>query len=149
MNNRVVDILVYIVNEIKAKKGYVDNIDRIARDLVNKGYTEGEINNALSWLIGSVKANDIHSHSTFRILHQTEKAVITPQAFGYIIQLKELGLINSSEMEEIIEECMIGTKPVTLDEVKSIAASLVFEDGESEFRIHGGFYVADRRNIMH
>jgi uncharacterized protein Smg (DUF494 family) len=53
--------------------------------------------------------------------------IILPSAFGYLIQLKELGLLNEPEMEQIIEKSlMIGASQVTVDDMKAIVASSLF-----------------------
>lgn len=156
MNERVVEILVYIMSEIKDRQGKLDKIDSISKDLLQRGYTQGEINAALSWLFEKLKPNteeilhktDFHLSGSFRILHDAERAVITPKAYGYLIQLKELGLIDLSEMEQIIERAMtIGSNSIDEEEMKTIVASLLFDSEYSN--IDNSFLIMDKQNIIH
>jgi len=157
MNERVVEILVYIMSEIKDREGKLNKIDSISKELLQKGYTEGEINAAFSWLFEKLKLNteeilqetDPHLSGSFRILHDAEKAVITPKAYGYLIQLKELGLIDLSEMEQIIERAMIiGSNSVDEEEMKTIVASLLF-DSDYLNNIDSSFLIMDKQDIIH
>lgn len=135
MNEKVVEILVYIMQEIKSTKQEIGDLELLSKDLIGKGYTNHEISHAFSWLFDRMKDNfteimrnkgPISPHS-FRVLHEVEKMIITPAAYGYLIQLKELDLLNDPEMEQIIEKAlMLGTNQVSIDDMKAIVASSLF-----------------------
>ncbi|HDL78601.1 MAG TPA: DUF494 family protein, partial [Bacteroidetes bacterium] len=74
----------------------------------------------------------------FRVLHEAEKVVIHPEAHGYLIQLKELGIITQSDMEQIIERAMmLGVSSVTDDDIKSIVVSLLFNSDDADDQLLG------------
>ncbi|MCD6166340.1 DUF494 family protein [bacterium] len=134
MNERVVEILVYLMSEIQNNKGNIDQIDTISQELINKGYTENEINIAFSWLFEKMQSEteevlentELVSEESFRVLHDTEKMVISPKAHGYLLQLKNWGLIDTVGMEQVIERAtMLGRGPITENEIKSIVAALL------------------------
>ena len=50
MNERVVEILIYLMTEIRENRGGMEQVDGISKDLKQQGYTENEINAAFSWL---------------------------------------------------------------------------------------------------
>jgi len=43
MNERVVEILVYIMNEMQGEKAAPNHMELISRDLLQRGYSENEI----------------------------------------------------------------------------------------------------------
>jgi len=139
MNERVVEILVYLMSQIRENNGGTEGIDGMSKELLSQGYTENEINAAFSWLFEKIQmdqkeilgesSNELHN--SFRVLHEAEKLVIRPQAQGYLIQLKELGIITESDMEQIIERAMmLGVNAVSAEDIKSIVVSLLFSSDE-------------------
>ncbi len=79
--------------------------------LTNSGYTPTEISTAFSWLyekidlgenlVKEISKSSPHSH---RVLHDAERMVFTPEAHGYLIQLRELGLISEEDIETVIDQ---------------------------------------------
>ena len=135
MNERVVEILVYIMKEIKSTEQGVGGLDLLSEELVQRGYTENEISSAFSWLFDKIKDSfdELVKNTgptlpaSFRVLHEVERMIIMPDAYGYLIQLKELGLLDETEMEQMIDRAlMLGTSRVTLDDMKTIVASSMF-----------------------
>ena len=67
-----------------------------------------------------------------RRIHVTERAVITPEAHGYLIQLRELGLLDDMEVETAIDRIMMaGFGQVGMQEMKSVIASIMFDYDDS------------------
>lgn len=149
MNERVMEILVYIMNEIRQKKKGLGELAVLSRDLMQRGYTESEINSAFSWLlermqngIDAVMDNEENAfEQSSRFLHEVERMVLTPEAFGYLLQLRELGLITHAEMETVIERAMmLGSPKVTAGDIKTMVASMLFgTDGFSD----GSYFLWD------
>jgi len=135
MNERVVEILVYIMSEIRGNKTVAAQLEVLSRDLVQRGYTENEISSAFSWLVDRYKSDfeelarnsgPTLSHS-FRILHDLERLVITPAAQGYLLQLRALGILDDADLEGIIERAMmVGSPRIDESEIKSLIASTLF-----------------------
>ena len=66
-----------------------------------------------------------HSH---RVLHNAERFIITPESHGYLIQLRELGLISDMDMEVIIDKIMLsGYTNVELQDMKIIIAGYLLD----------------------
>jgi len=123
------------MKEIKSTDQGVGRLDLLSEELVQKGYTENEISSAFSWLFDRIKNNfdELLKNTgptlptSFRVLHEVERMIIQPEAHGYLIQLKELGLLDETEMEQMIDRAlMLGTSRVTLDDMKAIVASSMF-----------------------
>ncbi|MCK5740266.1 DUF494 family protein [bacterium] len=136
MNERVVEILIYIMKEMQEADDGLGELDVLSAELEQKGYTENEIKSALAWLLdkmGETNNNEIVQNSgtilagSFRVLHEVERMIISPSAFGYLIQLRELGLIDDMDLERMLERAlMLGSSYVKLDDMKTLVASSLF-----------------------
>lgn len=136
MQEKIVEILVYLISELR-KNTPIGDIDLTI--LSKKGYSTAEISTAFNWLYEKVSHGDAiitdtarsspHSH---RVLHEAESAVISPEAFGYLIQLRELGLVNDLDIEVIIDRIMMsGYLMVGTEEIKYLVVSLLMENDDS------------------
>ena len=157
MNERLVEILIFLMQEIQHNRKGMDQLDGLSKELREQGYTENEINAAFSWLFERIEAqkDDVFlkdqgaGESSFRVLHEVEKMVLSPKAYGYILQLRELGLITQAEMEQIIERAMmLGVPQIDIEDVKSIVASIFFNGEDSEFP-QLGKSILDTDGIVH
>jgi uncharacterized protein Smg (DUF494 family) len=155
MNERVVEILVYIMNEMRGEKAAPNHLEIISRDLQRRGYTENEISSAFSWLYERYQNEneELLRHTgpmlpgSFRVLHDLERIVIAPEGYGYLLQLKHLGILDDVEIEQVIERAMmLGATRLSEDEIKSLVASALFNsDGASD----GSLFVLEENAIVH
>lgn len=130
MKERIVEILMYIMSEMQSNKGLVD-ID--VGDLRNKGYTQSEISAAFSWLYDNMKLNEVEiahegvpASGSRRVLHDVEKQMLSTEAQGYLIQLRELGLLDDRDFELVIERAVMnGFEKLAASEVQEIVASVL------------------------
>ncbi|HEX9654498.1 MAG TPA: DUF494 family protein [bacterium] len=155
MNDRIIDILILILSEIRKNDARPAKLELLSKDLLKKGYTESEISSAFSWLLSRLK-NDTEEivqnqgpslQNSFRILHEIEQSVISPEAYGYIIQLRELELINEMDMEYVLERSlMLGTSKVFISDIKNIVASMLFNpDG---YGTNGAYLMFDTQPVI-
>ena len=136
MKERIVEIIVYLISELKNNIP-LNEIDLTV--LTTNGYTPMEISTAFSWLYEKIDSEENvpadvaesspHSH---RVLHEAERSVLSPDAFGYLVQLRELGLLKESDIEAVIDRVMLaGYMAVSIPEIKSIVAALLLELDDS------------------
>ncbi|GAB4379932.1 MAG: hypothetical protein Kow0042_29730 [Calditrichia bacterium] len=130
MQQKIIEIIQILIHEIYNFQGksYAD-LELVSRKLIDKGYTEGEVQEALKWLfelfdddpIQPIRQDpSIQDPGTLRILNSFEKEFFTPQAYGFLIQLQKLKLISIPKMELLIERClMMGTDQVDVEDVKA------------------------------
>ncbi|MBR9977618.1 MAG: DUF494 family protein [Bacteroidetes bacterium] len=136
MQERIVEIIVYLIHEMQTDKrlGEVD-----LRALSERGYTQNEISTAFSWLFDKIHLGDnilaqenrshVHSH---RVLHDSERSVITSEAYGYLLELRELRLLDDMDIELAIDRIMMaGFGSVGINEMKSVIASIIFDYDDS------------------
>ena len=130
MKERIVEILIYIMSEMQANKGIAD-ID--LGDLKDKGYTQSEIGAAFSWLYDNMKMSEVGvsyesvpGKGSRRVLHEVEKQMLSTEAQGYIIQLRELGLLDDRDLELVIERVVLsGFEKLTPSELQEIVAAVL------------------------
>ncbi len=137
MNDRLVEILVSIVDRLLNLPEQARTVENLTDDLIAQGYTLGEINNALAWLCHAVDEKffeegkivfDRRSESSLRMLNEYEKSMITPQAYGYILQLSQLGLLDDMQIEELIERAIYTcVDTVEVGDIKRMVPSIILE----------------------
>jgi uncharacterized protein Smg (DUF494 family) len=119
------------------------------------GYTQAEIGAAFSWLFEKLAVSDQigprverQVERSYRILHDVERMIITPEAQGYLIQLRELGILNDAMVETVIDRAMMsGYTNIGLEETRVIVASLVFE--KDELKKFGNRIVSQSSDTIH
>ena len=135
MKERIVEILIYLMSEMQENKTLQD-ID--PSDLKNKGYTQSEISAAYSWIFENMQNSPTGplplgrlGGTSRRVLHDAEKLVFSTESQGYLIQLRELGLLDDVDLETAIERAMVaGYEKLTIGEVRQIVAAILFSKGK-------------------
>ncbi len=137
MKEKVVEILIYLMSAIHDNKR-LSEID--LDDLRSQGYTQTEISAAFSWLYDNMPGGTgtaqaappaADSHRSF---HEAERALLSPDGQGYLIQLTELGLLSSRDLETVIERVMTaGYEQLSVHELGTIVAAVLFaRDGAGD-----------------
>ncbi|HHL73044.1 MAG TPA: DUF494 family protein [Bacteroidetes bacterium] len=156
MNERVVEIIVFLMDQIKGNKNNkLEKLESLSQDLLSRGYSQSEISSAFSWIIDRIK-NDFEelykntgpvSSQSFRVLHELEQMIIEPEAYGYLLQLRELNIIDEVDLEHVIERAMmLGTAHIGIDEIKAITTSLLIQNSNP---FGDTFYIDDKPPTIH
>ncbi|MYK98705.1 MAG: DUF494 domain-containing protein [Gemmatimonadetes bacterium] len=141
---KVMEIIVFLMKHMQDEKGRFNDIADVSQTLVGHGYTQQEVNTAFAWLFDRLQAQaEIVVDPTKplqpkpnRILHAVEQLMIQPDAYGYLLELRELGLITDTQTELIIERAMLtGARSVTRDDIKTIAAPILLESESGQVMI--------------
>lgn len=82
--------------------------------LQDQGYEKNEIKRAISWFFLQAEPDAPESIPTlfrrssrgFRVLSPQEMNRITPEAYGYLIELRRLGIIDDDGLEDIMENAL-------------------------------------------
>jgi len=133
------EILILLMDEFGGSSGTLDEMDQLSEDLIERGYTEQEINTAFYWLYNRFQQGesplyykfDIASpeESAHRVLHTLEQRYVSPAAFGFLIQLRHLNLITPLEFEEVLSRAsMLNLRSATVEDVRMILQTILFED---------------------
>jgi len=137
MERNIVEILVILMREYPEGAISQEEFEPLSKDLVKQGYTTQEIETALFWYHNRQVAKEDAEQITgfmpdsFRVLHDVEKSVIRPEAYGFLIELFQLSMITLSDLDAIIEKSvLLGGRNVDLDDMKSfVAAQIMEQDG--------------------
>ena len=134
MERNIVEILVILLRQYPDGGIKQEDFEPLTEDLIGLGYTKQEIESALFWFYNKLesesKLNIFENSETdsYRVLHEVERAVLTPQAHGYLVELRHLGIISLTEMDRIIERAvLLGGYKVTIDDIKSLVASQMLD----------------------
>jgi uncharacterized protein Smg (DUF494 family) len=140
MYEKVMEIIVLLMKRMQDEQGQFNDIGGMSQVLVNYGYTQQEVNTAFAWLFerlesqaeNLVSPTDPLRRRPNRVLHVVERLIISPEAHGLLIQLRELGLIDDAQTEGIIERAMLtGARTITRDDILAIAASMLINPESS------------------
>jgi Smg protein len=125
--NRIVEYL--IQKFIDASENIFSDGERIPESLLEKGFTESEIEKAVDWLSRRLKENQtnnltyqpIKNQPSVRYLNKVESDYFTPDAHAYIIQLQSIGILSPTQAEQVIEHSyLLGMSKISLQELKAI-----------------------------
>jgi uncharacterized protein Smg (DUF494 family) len=131
MKEKIVELLVHLMSEMQIRVRLSD-IDMA--ELRNKGFTQSEIGEALSWIHenlpvenGRVSVAARSPGGARRLLHDAEKAALSTESQGYLIQLRELGILDERDLETVIERAMFsGFERLSVEEIREIVAAVLF-----------------------
>ncbi len=147
MGNRILEIVVYLMDHMRENHGRLPGVDDLSPDLRNLGYSDSEISSAYSWVMDRYESSHETYYSSFpkqhssnRILTGFERSLFSTEAHGFLVRLMNLDLIDDEQLESIIERGgVFGPRLVTVDQVKVIASAVVF----GEFGELNGFSLFD------
>ncbi len=135
MNERVIEIILYLVSQIRQDTP-IEQID--VRHLSTDGYTDSEIGAAFSWIadrtvFGGVE-RPVKSRTGFRVLHESERSLFEPEAYGYLLQLIEIGVLSDVDLEIILNRAHVaGLSALGVLEVKELVGMLLAESTDVGF----------------
>lgn len=142
MQDRILEIVVYLMNRLTEHPGSMGNIDEMSADLRSMGFTDNEISSAYNWLLRHLEdypdsfafEGGAPNSRAVRVLSENERRLIAPEAFGYLLQLRQLDLLTIEQMEMILDRCtLFANDPIGLKEIKVLASVAMFEGGSSDY----------------
>lgn len=121
---------------MRQHRGHQSSGEDLSSALKNMGYAEYEITTAYNWFLDKFDDTPEQYFSSFpathlsnRILTPVERGRISPDAYGFLIKLMSMSLINDEQFEFILERtAMFESESIALDQIKMIVSSVVFED---------------------
>lgn len=141
MHDRILEIVVYLMSHLNDRQDGLSSLDEMSTDLRSMGFTDNEISSAYSWLLKHFEnypgnfaiSSDKADIRSVRILSDLERKLISPEAYGYLLQLKQLGLITIEQMEMILDRAtLFDSDPLDISDIKILASATLFENGFSD-----------------
>ena len=148
MQERIVELIVYLLTRLQQDRSHTDTID-LSREAHLKGYAETEVNLAFAWIFNHLRTpipektdSEIDFDDELADLTDIEKLVISPEAYGFLLQLINLGVIRESDIEMFVERALaIGKDDINIDDLKSIVANILF--GADSASSYNGYSLYD------
>ena len=133
MQERIIEIIVYLLTEIQQDWNQKARVD-LTSALQLKGYTDIEINLAFSWIFKHLQQPVNPRYPRKSALESgreeypdIEQLILSPDAYGYLLQMIQLGIIKDEEMDQFVERALaFGKDDISVDDLKSIVASILF-----------------------
>lgn len=140
MDERIMDLVSLIADQVQKKQDLFKDEGRIMETLVSSGYRFHEADAALSFVqsLTETTAEDAVEQRLFpssgvRSMSNYERNRFTLEAFSFITKLAQLGIISASQREDVIEKALaLRSGRIEASEVKSLVALSLF-DGNEEF----------------
>jgi Smg protein len=129
MQDKVVEIIVYILSEIKEIKQLSEiNVDTLSE----QGYSDSEINTAFAWIYSKLDEGELifqdegEVSKSHRLFNPVENRIFTVDAKGYLLLLRELGLLNDLDIDLVIERVLLsGYQRINTSELKKFIATII------------------------
>ena len=136
MDTRILEIVFYLMDYIQGSDDQMPSLTQYSSDLKNLGYSKEEISSAYSWILNHLGSSGDNLYSAFprqpgssRVLTDLERAQLTPEAHGFLLKLSNLGIINTEQLEKILDRLGLGgPRSITPEQVKLIASAIVFSE---------------------
>lgn len=132
MTTKVVEVLAKILDGLN-KNFSLEDVNNTLNE--EKQFDKQTVSAAFSLVYDKVAINKIakdtiNSSESIRILNEYELEIIGLEHYNYLIHIQNIGLINSSELELLIEKILIYPLPnISLDDINwLILVSLVEYD---------------------
>ena len=139
MDNRVLEILFYLMDRLHETHGQMAALTEVSGDLKGLGYSDEEISSAYAYILDHLQAGGDrlydgleNSGGSVRILTDLERSRFEPDAYGFLVRASRVGLADSRQLELILGRVgILGEKPVTLEQLRMLVALVAFEDQQT------------------
>jgi uncharacterized protein Smg (DUF494 family) len=129
MQSRVLEIILYYMENFRKDLPLCEeNVPEVCSRLLEKGYAEPEIRDALHWMRGRAEAEGSGREGSraVRILNRKEGFALRPDAYGYLLSLHSWGVASAEQIEEIIERTVLSFgEDIGRSEVQAVADHLL------------------------
>ena len=133
MPERIIEIIVYAMRRFQDEKKSGEKLD-LTSELTSRGYTDSEINLSFSWIYDHLKKNSGDKKSLLDteliedLEYNNENPVLSDEAYGYLIQMIQLGILTEYQVDQILEKAIVsGDEFINTEKVKSFIVNILFD----------------------
>jgi uncharacterized protein Smg (DUF494 family) len=130
LNEKTLHILGILSESVLREKDLFYDAEEIWDDLLHRGYSEREIEDALAHIErislevpGAFWSEHLPCHRSYTA---EEMSRLPPKVRGYLWKLKSRGIIDHALEDEIVQKAMNLEEPAGIREIKTVAALTVF-----------------------
>lgn len=122
---QIVDLIVVLVKRLRLG----EDLTSLPAEAIAP-YEPAQLSAAYSWIL---QRNPMAMNPAApRVLHFAERMMISAEAYGYLLDLVNLGVLDALSLEKVIEKVMFHSlERMPLEKVKAIVADVLFEKGTS------------------
>lgn len=139
MRERVLAIVGIIAQYVMDERDDFNETE-IVEELLAEGYAADEIDAAFSWMeklsLHPTRQSEQRLLSpTWRIFTPEENRALCPEARGFLIRLRSLGILDNESQEEILERALqLDEGELSLKEIKALTALTLFARTQDAWR---------------
>jgi uncharacterized protein Smg (DUF494 family) len=153
MHDRTSRLLIQMIEKILAEPESVQDMDSLVEYLSMLGFSTAEVGHAMGWLLSArADTEEIpflglmgRTPRPIRVLHESESWLLTTAAQGYLMQLREMGVLDDVMVEKVIQAAIVGGDEVLdREEIAEIAAGVILTSGGKSALVSIGALPVDR-----
>lgn len=135
MVNRLMDLVVLVAELSQQSDKSFKELDK---ELLHRGYSAEEIEEAFFWFTSQTRPFEQRPPGTrkgaaVRVLSSWESMGIDGEAYGYLLRLANLGIIDGDQFERILSRIHPNAfEKLHLGDIKTAAAAVVFHMSPEE-----------------
>jgi len=120
----MIDLIIHIYDKITENPEILDHSDSEIDLLVTEGYDKGDVLKAFDYAVTSYNKNK--DPKNIRFLSPDEMRLLSEQAYGFLMNLQIMGLLEPQMVELLITRAMVlQSFPVGLIEIKKLVDFLM------------------------
>jgi uncharacterized protein Smg (DUF494 family) len=141
LDERIINLVSLIAEQVQSKQELFSNEGKIMDSLVNSGYRLHEADAALT-LMQNLAQNDDGAFPAegvdpvpagMRTMNTEERARFSLEAFSFITKLAHLGIISGELREDLLEKALtLQARKIELSHVKTLIALNLFTDAQED-----------------
>ncbi len=137
MKETVLDVLMYLFENYQhGEFSDTDNQDTLRDELTAAGFPLDEVDHAFTWLDGLSEQRqlplDLSVGRSLRVYAREELAKLSPECRGFLLNLEQLGILDSVNREVVIDRLMAFNDEIDLERVKWVCLLVLINRPEAE-----------------
>lgn len=139
MKETVLDVLMYLFENYQhGEFSDTDNQDTLRDELIAAGFPAEEVNHAFAWLDGLSEQRQhplIFGPGALRVYARQEQERLSTECRGFLLYLEQLGILDSTAREVVIDRLMAINDEIDLERVKWVCLLVLVNqpNGEDAF----------------
>lgn len=137
MKETVLDVLMYLFENYQhGEFSDADNQDTLRDELTAAGFPREEVDHAFAWLDGLSEQRQqpliFGPRGSIRVYAREEMARLSTECRGFMLYLEQLGILDSSSREMVIDRLMSLSEEIDLEKVKWVCLLVLVNQPEAE-----------------
>ena len=145
MSERVPEVVQLILEQLRA---FVEGDELALNDLSDaldqSDYDTDDVDAAFDFIFQALEPVSRETYAerrpgspAQRVLSESERFSLHPDAYGYLLRLREAGVLTDAQIEHVLEQ-VVSLRPqqAATDEISEIASDVLFSPFESNTTVH-------------